>query len=246
MKKNVFFLLFFLAFSLVAPVQATTFITDIFVDTPTISKGYTVVSEDQNFRLGIYPEVLAVETRVVVKQFEQTDYTYPEGWRAISDVYEFDIFNKAAFQDEKPLKIRINTFEETRHLKKIHFYNGVIDEWVELPSETVDLQTIKSILHLPYAKMVVLEHDEILEIGDASWYGYKGCLCAASPDYPKGTVLNVKDLDTQKEVQVTVNDYGPDRSIFPMRVIDLDKVAFKELGWLGYGVLKNILVTKIK
>ncbi|NQT50081.1 hypothetical protein HQ571_05290 [Candidatus Kuenenbacteria bacterium] len=104
---------------------------------------------------------------------------------------------------------------------------------------------MKSILHLPYAKMVVLKHSEILQIGDASWYGYKGCMCAASPDYEKGTQLKVKDLDTGKEIVVTVNDYGPDRSIFPLRVIDLDKVAFQELGHLSWGILKNILVSSI-
>ena len=225
---------------------ATTFITDINIDQATIIKGYTVVSEDENFRLGIYPEVLAMETRVVVKQFDKDDFTYPEEWQPVSDVYEFDIFNKQAFQDEKPLLIRIKTFEKTKMLKKIFFWNGVIDEWVELPSEVGDREIMKSVLHLPYAKMVVLEHEEIIQIGDASWYGYKGCLCAASPDYPKGSKLKVKDLDTQKEIIITVNDYGPDRSIFPERVIDLDKVAFMELGRLSWGILHNILVTKIK
>ena len=224
----------------------TTFITDINIDQATIIKGYTVVSEDENFRLGIYPEVLAMETRVVVKQFDKDDFTYPEEWQPVSDVYEFDIFNKQAFQDEKPLLIRIKTFEKTKMLKKIFFWNGVIDEWVELPSEVGDREIMKSVLHLPYAKMVVLEHEEIIQIGDASWYGYKGCLCAASPDYPKGSKLKVKDLDTQKEIIITVNDYGPDRSIFPERVIDLDKVAFMELGRLSWGILHNILVTKIK
>ena len=105
---------------------------------------------------------------------------------------------------------------------------------------------MQSVLHLPYAKMVVLENNEVLQIGDASWYGYKGCLCAASPDYEKGSQLRVKDLDTDKEIIVTVNDYGPDRSIFPNRVIDLDKVAFRELGSLGCGVLHNILVEQVK
>ncbi len=244
MKK--YFACIIFSFLVCLNVQAETFVTDIYVDQPTISKGYTVVSEDENFRLGIYPEVLAKETRVVVKQFDQNDFVYPENWTPISDVYEFDIFNKQAFQNEKPLIIRIKTQKASTHLKKIFFWNGVIEQWVELPSETADLETMKSIIHLPYAKMVVLENQEILGIGDASWYAYKGCMCAASPDYAKGTKLKVKDLDTNKEIVVTVNDYGPDRSIFPERIIDLDKVAFQELGKLSCGVLKNILVTEIK
>ncbi|MBU3901731.1 septal ring lytic transglycosylase RlpA family protein [Patescibacteria group bacterium] len=172
-------------------------------------------------------------------------FDYPENWLPASDVYEFDIFNKKAFKNEKPLQIRIKILEQTNNLKKIFFWNGVLSDWVELPSEVGDAETMKSILHLPYAKMVVLGNKNILQIGDASWYGYKGCLCAASPDYEKGTKLNVKDLDSGKEVVVKVNDYGPDRSLFPNRVIDLDKIAFQKLGKLSWGVLHNILVTKV-
>jgi hypothetical protein len=240
-KKVLVMLLLFVMGTVGVQALTVTYVTDLFIDTPTISKGYTVRSNDQNFNLGIYPEVLAMQTRVVVKQYDKDEFDYPEGWTAVSNVYEFDIFNKDAFQDEKPLTIRIKT-EETKQLKKMFFYNKVITKWVELPSKTKDLETIDSILHLPYAKMVVLANDDIIEIGDASWYAYKGCACAASPDYAKGTVLEVIDLDTDKQIEVVVNDYGPDRSIHPNRVIDLDKVAFSELGWLGSGILHNILV----
>jgi len=228
-----------------AMAMTVTLITDINIDQATISRGYTVTSNDQNFRLGIYPEVLAEETRVVIKQYDCELFEYPENWLPASDVYEFDIFNKQAFKNEKPLKIRIKTLDQTNNLKKIFFWNGVLSEWVELPSEVGDSETMKSILHLPYAKMIVLENKNILQIGDASWYGYKGCLCAASPDYEKGTMLNVKDLDSGKEVVVKVNDYGPDRSLFPNRVVDLDKIAFQKLGKLSCGILRNVLVTKV-
>ena len=234
MLKNLIVFCFIFVF-VCLPVQAITFITDINIDQPTILKGYTVTSEDQNFRLGIYPEVLAEETRVVVKQFDNTEFEYPENWSAISDVYEFDIFNKQAFQNEKPLIIRINTFEQTRHLKKIFFWNGVIGQWVELPSETVDNQTIKSVLHLPYAKMIVLKHDEILELGHASWYKYKNCLCAANPDYPKGTKLKVTRLLSDASIIVEVNDYGPELSTG--RIIDLDISAFEQLGSTSAGLI---------
>ncbi len=74
--------------------------------------------------------------------------------------------------------------------------------------------------------------------GRASWYGYKGCNCAASPDFPKGSYVKVTSLkDPKKSVVVRINDYGPDRKIFPERVIDLDKVAFKKLAGLGSGVI---------
>lgn len=77
-----------------------------------------------------------------------------------------------------------------------------------------------------------------MDNGHASWYAYKGCNCAASPDFPKGSYVKVTNLkDPAKSVVVRINDYGPDRKIFPERVIDLDKVAFRKLASLGSGVI---------
>lgn len=73
--------------------------------------------------------------------------------------------------------------------------------------------------------------------GIASWYKYKNGLFAASPDYPKGSVLKVTNLANNKSVEVTVNDYGPDRNIHPDRVIDLDYVAFSEIASPGAGLI---------
>lgn len=72
--------------------------------------------------------------------------------------------------------------------------------------------------------------------GTATWYRYKGCPCAASPDFPKGTRLKVSLADNPaKSIIVKVNDWGPDRKLFPTRVIDLDSVAFKQLAPLSRG-----------
>ena len=78
--------------------------------------------------------------------------------------------------------------------------------------------------------------------GVASCYAYKECDCAASPDYPKGSYLVVSRADDpERSVTVQVNDYGPDRSVHPDRVIDLDAVAFKQLASLGAGLI-NVTV----
>ena len=37
---------------------------------------------------------------------------------------------------------------------------------------------------------------------------------------------------------VTVKDYGPDKSKFPDRVIDLSKEAFKAISPIGAGVIR--------
>ena len=44
--------------------------------------------------------------------------------------------------------------------------------------------------------------------------------------------------DPTKSVTVRVNDYGPDRTVFPDRIIDLDKTAFAKLASLGAGVIQ--------
>ena len=73
--------------------------------------------------------------------------------------------------------------------------------------------------------------------GQASWYRYKNGLFAASPDYPKGSVLEVTNLSNGKKVRVTVNDFGPERGVHPDRVIDLDYVAFSEIASPGAGLV---------
>ncbi|MBN1325733.1 hypothetical protein JW977_02015 [Candidatus Falkowbacteria bacterium] len=89
---------------------------------------------------------------------------------------------------------------------------------------------------MPQAKVAILEDIDIMTEGYASWYRYKGCNCAASPDYPKGTKLKVTNLKNGKSVIVKINDWGPDRSVHPNRVIDLDLVAFKQIAVKSQGL----------
>jgi hypothetical protein len=81
-----------------------------------------------------------------------------------------------------------------------------------------------------------------LRTGTATWYRHKGCLCAASPDFPKGTQLKISLADDpSKSVVVKVNDWGPDRGLFPKRVVDLDSVAFKRLSPLSRGKIEVLV-----
>ena len=85
---------------------------------------------------------------------------------------------------------------------------------------------------------------EQTEEGRASWYAYKDCLCAAHPSYQKGRFVRVTavsgpnaSVGAGKSIIVKINDRGPDRSIYPDRVIDLDSTAFKQLAPLGSGTV---------
>lgn len=87
------------------------------------------------------------------------------------------------------------------------------------------------------------------QTGYASWYGgfFHGRLTANGERYninrltaahkhlPFGTRVLVTNLETQKSVVVKINDRGPFK---PQRVIDLSPAAFKEIGYLGQGVLR--------
>lgn len=74
--------------------------------------------------------------------------------------------------------------------------------------------------------------------GAASWYRFRNGLFAASPDYPRGSVLRVTNVNNGKTVDVTINDFGPDRNLHPDRVIDLDYVAFSEIASPGAGIIQ--------
>jgi len=100
-------------------------------------------------------------------------------------------------------------------------------------SETVTRQPVNAILRVG-RKIEV----EAYEQGRASWYAYKGCLCAAHPYFPKGSYIRATNLANGKSVIVRVNDWGPDQSVHPDRVLDLDSVAFKQLAPLSLGMIE--------
>lgn len=254
MTKNVFFIILILGL-LPSLVQAEDLqisevkaIQDLIIDRLTLQKGYTLSTPTQEFFLGIRPEVLSQESRVVIKQYDKSLFTFPTGLKAESDVYEFDILNQQAFNNKKPLMVRFN-LNSVKNDKRLFFYNGKIKKWVELPSWSDSATSVKANIHLPYAKIVVLsrtDKTDKIQYGHASWYAYKNCDCAASTEYPKGSYVRVTNLDNGKSVIVKINDYGPDRSLFPQRVIDLDKVAFEKIGNLRVGILKNVKVERIQ
>ncbi|MDD5043105.1 MAG: septal ring lytic transglycosylase RlpA family protein [Patescibacteria group bacterium] len=259
--KILFFLFsfYFLALSS-AQAEETDFFYSLKIDGPTLSRGYTIKTLDGFLTLGIMPGAMEKESAIEFKNLSTylkslgadmilPDWAvnFPENIEPISDIYEFNILNKESFRDKRPLVLELGYKEEINNLKKIYFWDGSKGEWRELPSQSLSGEKkVRARIHLPYARLAVFANSHILEEGEASWYKYKNCDCAASPDYPKGTLLKVTNLENNKSVTVKVNDYGPDRSIFPARIIDLDKVAFKKLANLRAGIIKKVGVELIK
>jgi hypothetical protein len=119
---------------------------------------------------------------------------------------------------------------------------GPDGQWAELPS-SLGQAGWRTMLKVGTATLALAEHPERAQ-GTASWYRFRGCDCAASRDYPRGTLLEVARADVpQRRVTVKVNDYGPEA--WTGRVIDLDAVAFKKLGSTRLGLL-TVTVKPVK
>ena len=163
----------------------------------------------------------------------------PLGLQLASRIYEYNLKTKPAVKFAQQFWFSIKYDDLDYFRKNIYYYDEVRAQWIGLPS-LIKNGSSKIVSHftLPYAKLAILEDISIMTEGTASWYKYKGCDCAASPDYPKGTKLKVTNLDNNKEVIVKVNDWGPERSIHPDRVIDLDIVAFKKIAAKSQGLCR--------
>lgn len=237
-------------------------------DAPTIEKGYTVSTPDEQFHVGVLPEVLRGETDVTIKVFDHQQYVHrelyrvgptgdpsipepevnkeiqpnrlevdwqlPEGKEIVSPVYEFDIKGASdLYNPEKPLWLRFHYLAETQSNLGVYYWHKGEQAWIPIPTTNDSTsKSLRAAIHLTYAPMAILS-DIIPTEGEASWYKYYGCRCAASRDYPYGTLLTVTDIANGNSVIVEVNDYGPE--LQTGRIIDLDLVAFEELTekWRG-------------
>lgn len=219
-------------------------ISTVFLDEPTIIKGYTVQSPDENLKLGILPEAVKGPTQIDIKILDPDIMadTLPDDKTLLTPIYLFDVLNKDAYDNTKYYWFELNYDSGLAYLydKDLYFYNKVIGKWVPLPSKDIQWRsTVRALIHLPYARLAIFGDHPIMAQGVASWYKFKDCDCAASPDYPKGTQLLVTSVEEpEKSAVVTINDWGPDRSVFPNRVIDLDKTVFDKIGNLLQGTMK--------
>jgi rare lipoprotein A (peptidoglycan hydrolase) len=161
-------------------------------------------------------------------------------------IYEFSFDKSVGNNYQQETVMQISAGSDIMDLKRIFSWDEDDGKWVENISTSRNARDVRLNVKLIGGKFVVLTTKKAMEFGAASWYKYKNCDCAASPDYPKGTRLKVTNLDNNKSLIVKVNDWGPERDKHPERVIDLDKTAFKKLGSLSRGILKNVRVELVK
>lgn len=208
------------------------------LDKQTIAKGYTVTAFAEAIKLSLVPGILAEDTPVEVVALNEP---MPQPWKVdrISPVYQFEFKNKAAYDNHKPFYIQLDYDVLGDRFKQVFYFDKNFDSWRPLP--TVDYPAegfVRSLIHLPFARIAVFSYPDVMGSGQASWYAYKPGNFAASPDFPKDSRLRVKNLENGKFVDIVVNDYGPDRYLHPDRVIDLEKNAFAAIASLGEGTVK--------
>ncbi|MBD3248158.1 hypothetical protein GF382_02615 [Candidatus Falkowbacteria bacterium] len=209
----------------------------IYLDKETIAKGYTVSPFSGNLKLSLVPGILDQDTRVDCEEITD-EMPMPWSLEKISKIYQFEFRNKSAYDNHKPFYIQFSYDKASDDYKRVFFYDKNYGTWRELPTRDYpEEKFVRSLIHLPYARIVVLADNSRMSGGNASWYAYKGGNFAASPDFPKGSRLRVFNTENEKFVDITVNDYGPDRALHPDRVIDLDKVAFSKIAPIGAGII---------
>ncbi len=215
------------------------------LDQSTIAKGYTVSAFDNSIKLSLVPGILSEATGVdVVKLNETIDVSWK--LEKLSNIYQFEFKNKEAYDDHKPFYIQFSYEDESNYLKQVYFFDKNYSTWRPLPTKDYpDEKFVRSLIHLPFARIAVFSNPDVLAIGQASWYGYKGGNYTASPDFPKGSKIRVYNTDNNKFVDVEVNDFGPERKLHPNRVVDLDKVAFKQIASLGAGII-NVRIESLE
>lgn len=244
-KKNFGFIIFFvLFFTFSSAVFAQTNVRgknrniNVNLDKETIAKGYTVSSADDYLKLSLVPGILSEDTRVLIDEISDAEMSLPWNIEKESPIFQFEFLNKQAYDNHKPFYIQLSYEESSNNLKQVFFYDKNCNSWRPLPTwDFPEEKFVRSLIHLPYARIAVFSYPEILSVGQASWYKYKGGNFTASTDFPKGSVLRVSNLENKKSVDVVVNDFGPNRAMFPNRVLDLDYEAFKKIASKGDGLV---------
>lgn len=163
----------------------------------------------------------------------------PQEYKSVAGVYQIDLGLREV---DSPVSVNFQFSSTLKFPKFAMQFDEVKGSWKEISSTTDLVGKVISFKLSKASQIVTVLDTDTMIYGKSSWYRYKKCNCAASPDYPKGTQLLVTNLNKNQAIVVKVNDWGPERDLFPDRVIDLDLVAFEKLGKKGMGVLTNIMV----
>jgi len=233
--------------SVATTVEATS--SNIFADqTLTVSrinKGAALSFFDGNFQLivpasaapkkGTAAKAATADAAVEAGRINE-DLATPWNLNKLSGFYQFEI--KPALDKEFTIRLNYSEPAANKEFKQIFYWDKNFQTWRPLDSvDHPEKQYVEAKTNLSYARVAVFSYPHIITTGRASWYAFKGGDFAASPDFPAGSRIRVFNTDNNKFVDVTINDYGPNRLLYPTRVIDLDKKAFKKIASTAAGLI---------
>jgi len=163
----------------------------------------------------------------------------PWEWESLTPIYTYSFNNADKYDPSNPMSIKMSYAKTNNNFKQIFILDEISGIWQPLLTKDVpEKKYATATTTSTTGKLIILSNPDILTVGTASWYKYKNGLFAASPDFPKGSVLRVTNLANGKFVDVIINDFGPERSKHPDRVVDLDKLAFQKIASTNDGVIK--------
>ncbi len=163
----------------------------------------------------------------------------PWEWEALTPVYSYSFNNPETYDPSRPMKLKINYPKKNNYFKQIFILDELSGIWQPIKTQDVpEKNYVTTTITSTSGKVAILSNPDILTVGTASWYKYKNGNFAASPDFKKGSVLRVTNLANGKFIDVTINDFGPERAKHPDRVVDLDKVAFQKIASTRDGLIK--------
>ena len=135
------------------------------INKPTIVKGYTVAAFGDNLKLSLVPGILEEATGVRIVELREP-LTMPWNIDLISDVYQFEFVNKAAYDNHKPFYIQFAYKNRSNNLKQVFFYDKNYKKWRPLPTKDFPSESfVRSLIHLPFARIAVFEYPDILTGG---------------------------------------------------------------------------------
>ncbi|MDO8668033.1 MAG: RlpA-like double-psi beta-barrel domain-containing protein [bacterium] len=208
------------------------------INKATADKGYAIKALAGQFSLSLPKGILKDATGVEIKKVNE-DMDLPWQLEKLSEIYQYEIINKTAYDGKKPLTVEIKYNQASYYYKQVYFYDKNYSSWRPLScKEIFDKSSVRCEVPFNFARLAVFANPNVLAIGKASWYSYKKGNFTASPDFPKGSKLRVYNLDNGKFVDVVVNDFGPERKLHPDRVVDLEKTAFSKISNIKQGTIK--------
>jgi D-alanyl-D-alanine carboxypeptidase len=208
------------------------------------SSSHSLKTLGNKFGLEISEGCLTGPGELVVSEIKEFG-NLPWSLQKISDIFEFSLTSTSSI-DSQFLSVSVYYNQADNYFKQVYYFDEATATWKALPTTDYPAeQKVVASLKQTSARLAVFSKKGVLTVGKASWYKYRGGLFAASPDFPRGSKLRVTNLDNGKSVEVTVNDWGPERDKHPDRVVDLDKEAFTALAPTSAGVI-NVMVSPLE